>query len=109
VPLGPWSFRPDIVESARAFLRHAHVSPFVCISTELKWEHEQVIYAFTTCPLGGSKPSSLADQIPRGEGGVDRQIVSNHAIVKERLVALFPRARCHLVCWSANEEASREV
>ena len=36
--------------------------------------------------------------IPRGEGEVDRQIVSNHAIVKERLVALYPRAGCHLIC-----------
>ena len=33
-----------------------------------------------------------------GGGGVDRQIVSNHAVVKERLVALFPRAGCHFVC-----------
>ena len=34
-------------------------------------------------------------KIPRGEGGVDRQIVSNHAVVKERLVALYPQAGCH--------------
>ena len=36
--------------------------------------------------------------IPRGEGEVDRQIVSNHAVVKERLVTLYPRAGCHLIC-----------
>ena len=31
-------------------------------------------------------------------GRIDRQIVSNHAVVKEQLVALFPQAGCHLVC-----------
>ena len=31
-------------------------------------------------------------------GRIDRQIVSNHAVVKERLVALFPQAGCHLIC-----------
>ena len=30
-------------------------------------------------------------------GRIDRQIVSNHAVVKERLVALFPRAGGHLI------------
>ena len=31
-------------------------------------------------------------------GRVDRQIVSNHAVVKEQLVALFPLPGCHFVC-----------
>ena len=31
-------------------------------------------------------------------GRIDRQIVSNHAVVKERLVALFPRTGCHSGC-----------
>ena len=30
-------------------------------------------------------------------GKIDRQIVSNHAVVKEQLVALFPQSGCHLV------------
>ena len=30
-----------------------------------------------------------------GKGEVDRQIVSNHAVVKERLVALYLQAGCH--------------
>ena len=31
-------------------------------------------------------------------GRIDRQIVSNHAVVKEQLVALFPRTGCHSGC-----------
>ena len=42
-------------------------------------------------------PQASQTKIPRGEGGVDRQIVSNHAVVKERLVALFPQTGHHLV------------
>ena len=99
----PCALRPVIIPTRHRRIGTSLSQACSCLtvrvhSTKWRCHHEQVIYAFTTCPLGGSKPSSLADQIPRGEGEVDRQIVSNHAVVKERLVALYPRTRCHLDC-----------